>query len=46
LGFTDVLLYRVRSAKETEAEPNRSRYEADYVPDQLAAIRAVYPSNK
>ncbi len=46
MGFTDVLLYRVRSAKETEAEPNRSRYEADYVPEQLAAIRAIFPAER
>lgn len=44
LGFTDVLVFRVRSANEQQEDSNRGRYEADYDAETLAAIRAILPA--
>lgn len=46
LGFTDVLVFRVRSAKEHAEDPGRARYEADYDAETLAAIRAILPPER
>jgi alkanesulfonate monooxygenase SsuD/methylene tetrahydromethanopterin reductase-like flavin-dependent oxidoreductase (luciferase family) len=46
LGFDDVLLYRVRSAKEQAESPGRSHYEADYDAKSLAQIRALLPPHR
>lgn len=43
LGFDDVLLYRIRSAREQAKTPGRSHYEADLDEENLAQIRAILP---